>query len=219
MARSKPSILLIDDHAIIVDGCAALLKQNGFGPVFAATGCEEGMKLVLKEKPALIMVDIAMPGMGGLGVIRRVRKKHTEIKIIVFSMHDDTGTVSRALDAGVEGYIDKTIPPARIIEAVNSVLAGNIYLSRDIAQRLALAKLKPKQGKLDVLTPREYEIFEMLVNDNNIAEIASTLHLSAKSVSNYVTKIKSRLNIDSIAGLVHLGYRFNITRKAPLFTD
>ena len=216
MAYAKQSILLIDDHAIIVDGCSALLKQNGFGPISTATDCEEGMRLAFKEKPDLVMVDIAMPGMGGLGMIRRIRKKNTETKIIVFSMYDDSSIVSRALNAGVQGYIGKTAAPAKIIEAVNTVLAGNIYLSRDIAQTLALDKLKPAQSRLDALTAKEYEIFDMLVNGNNISQIAATLHLSSKSVSNYITKIKAKLNIDSTAGLVHLGYRFNITRKAPL---
>lgn len=215
MTRSKKSILLIDDHAIIVDGCAALLKQNDHGPIFAATGYEEGVKLAAKQKPALIIVDIAMPGMGGLGVIGRIRKKNAETKIIVFSRHADSGMVSRALDAGVRGYIEKTTSPAGIIEAVNAVLAGNVYLSRDIAQGLALAKGKPEQGELQALTPREYEIFDMLVNDNTTAQIARSLHLSSKSVSNYITRIKTRLNIDSVVGLVHLGYRFNMIRQAP----
>ena len=215
VTRSKKSILLIDNHAIIVDGCAALLKQNGHGPIFSATGYEEGVKLAAREKPALIIVDIAMPGMGGLGVIRRIRKKNTQTKIMVFSRHADSGMVSRALEAGVRGYIEKTTPPAGIIEAVNSVLAGNVYLSRDIAQGLALAKGKPEQGELQALTPREYEIFDLLVNDNTTAQIARSLHLSSKSVSNYITRIKARLNIDSVVGLVHLGYRFNIIRKPP----
>ena len=95
------------------------------------------------------------------------------------------------------------------------MLAGNVYLSRDIAQGLALAKGKPEQGELQALTPREYEIFDMLVNDNTTAQIARSLHLSSKSVSNYITRIKARLNINSVVGLVHLGYRFNIIRKPP----
>lgn len=213
MINSKISILLVDDHAIVVDGCSTLLKQNGFKSIAVATSCEEGLQLFIKNKPALVIVDISMPGIGGLGLIRRIRKKNIDTKIIVFSMHDDPSIVSRALKAGVEGYISKTNSPETIIEAIDLVLSGNVYLSHDIAQNLALDKLSPEKNKLNLLTPREYEIFDMLVNGSNVSQIAGTLHLTSKSVSNYVTKIKAKLNIKNIAGLIHLGYQFNITKK------
>lgn len=210
MKKTKVDILLIDDHTIVVEGCATLLKQYGYESVTVATNCEEGLQLALKKTPALIMIDISMPGMGGLGMIRRINKKNADIKIIVFSMHDDTSIISRAIDSGVKGYISKTSSPSDIIEAVEQVLAGNIYLSHDVAQALALEKLNPVKNELEVLSPKEYEIFDMLVNGNTISEIATALYLSSKSVSNYITKIKTKLDVSSMAELVRIGYKYNI---------
>ncbi len=212
MTYTKADILLIDDHSIVVDGCAKLLKQSGFKSVNVATNCEQGLQYALEFKPELIMVDISMPGMGGFGIIRRIRKKNLKTKIIVFSMHDDPSIISRAIDSGVKGYISKTSSPEKIIEAVKLVLSGSIYLSQDVAQTLALDKLNPVKNILDTLSPKEYEIFDMLVNGNTVNEIANTLFLSTKSVSNYITKIKSKLNTSTVAELVHIGYKHNIAR-------
>ncbi|MCG8380318.1 MAG: response regulator transcription factor, partial [Proteobacteria bacterium] len=173
---------------------------------------EQGLQYALEFKPELIVVDISMPGMGGFGIIRRIRKKNLKTKIIVFSMHDDPSIISRAIDSGVKGYISKTSSPEKIIEAVKLVLSGSIYLSQDVAQTLALDKLNPVKNILDTLSPKEYEIFDMLVNGNTVNEIANTLFLSTKSVSNYITKIKSKLNTSTVAELVHIGYKHNIAR-------
>ena len=205
-------ILLIDDHTIVLEGCVILLKQHGFKNIHVASNCEEGLQFLIKTQPMLAIIDISMPGMGGLGIVRRIQKKQLRTKVIVFSMHDDPSIVSRTLNAGVNGYISKTNSPESLIDAVKSVLAGNIYLSQDIAQILALDKLNPTRSRLDSLTPKEYEIFEMLVNGNDISEIALTLYLSSKSVSNYVTKIKTKLEVSSVADMVHLGYKYNVTQ-------
>ena len=212
MLYSNTNILIIDDHTIVVDGCAALLKQSGFKHITVATDCDEALQYALKNEPELIIVDISMPGMGGFGIIRRIRKKNLKTKIIVFSMHDDPSIISRAIDSGVKGYISKTSSPEKIIEAVKLVLSGSIYLSQDVAQTLALDKLNPVKNILDTLSPKEYEIFDMLVNGNTVNEIANTLFLSTKSVSNYITKIKSKLNTSTVAELVHIGYKHNIAR-------
>lgn len=206
-------ILLIDDHTIVLEGCVTLLKQEGFKNITVATNCDEGLQILVKTQPILVVVDISMPGMGGLGIIRRIQKKQLRTKVIVFSMHDDPSIVSRTLNAGVNGYVSKTNSPNSLIDAVKMVLNGNMYLSQDIAQTLALFKLNPSKSRLDSLTPKEYEIFEMLVNGNDISEIAMTLYLSSKSVSNYVTKIKSKLQVSSVADMVHLGYKYNITQS------
>ncbi|MCG8324880.1 MAG: response regulator transcription factor [Thiotrichales bacterium] len=212
MLYSNTNILIIDDHTIVVDGCAALLKQSGFKHVTVATDCDEALQYVLKNEPELIIVDISMPGMGGLGVIRRIRKKKLDTKVIVFSMHDDPSIISRAIDCGVMGYITKTTSPEKIVEAVKQVLSDQIYLSQDVAQTLALDKLRPTDNILDSLSPKEYEIFDMLVNGNTVSEIATTLFLSSKSVSNYITKIKTKLDTKTMAELVHLGIKYNIAR-------
>ena len=212
MLYSNTNILIIDDHTIVVDGCAALLKQSGFKHITVATDCDEALQYALKNEPELIIVDISMPGMGGFGIIRRIRKKNLKTKIIVFSMHDDPSIISRAIDSGVKGYISKTSSPEKIIEAVKLVLSGSIYLSQDVAQTLTLDKLNPVKNILDTLSPKEYEIFDMLVNGNTVNEIANTLFLSTKSVSNYITKIKSKLNTSTVAELVHIGYKHNIAR-------
>ncbi len=209
---SEIDILLIDDHDIVVQGCESMLSNSGFKSVHVETDCDKALQNAVKNKPDLIVVDISMPGMGGFGLIRRIRKKHLDAKIIVFSMHDDPSIVSRVIESGVEGYVSKTCSPQKILEAIDSVFSGNIYLSQDVAQVLALDKLNPTKNILDKLTPKEYEIFDMLVNGSNISNIAETLFISSKSVSNYITKIKTKLDANSVAELVHIGYKHNITR-------
>ncbi len=216
MSYSKVSVLIIDDHLIVVDACKTLLNQNGFKSITATTICEEGLKLAIDNKPNLIIIDISMPGMGGLGIIRRIQKKNIDAKIIVFSMHDDPSIILRALEAGVNGYVSKTSSPEKILEAVLAVLSGDKYLSQDIAQTVALEKLNPKKNILDTLSPKEFEIFDMLVNGNNVSQIATSLLLNTKSVSNYITKIKAKLNTSSLGELVRVGYKYNIVKTESL---
>ena len=208
----SPKILIIDDHSIVVNGCSTLLKQNGFDSLLVSTDCDEGLKLILNEKPDVAIIDISMPGMGGLGIIRRVFQKKLATKVIIFSMHDDVSIISRALDIGVHGYVSKISAPSVLVDAIQTVLSGELYLSHDVAQSLALNKQNLAHHPFESLSKREFEIFDLLVNGKNIMDIAKTLNLSSKSIRNYITKIKCKLNVSNLAELVHLGYKYNVAQ-------
>ena len=209
---SDVSLLLVDDHAIVVDGCAALLRQAGYPNVSIVTDSDAVLEYVELHKVDLILLDISMPGVGGLSLIKRIRKVLPLVKIIMFSMHDEAGLVSRAVDMGANGYLCKTCSPQEIIKAVNWVLEGNTYLSHSAAQNLALQRLNPVDNVLNQLSPKEYEIFELLVNGNTLAQIGDTFSLSKKTISNYITKIKSKLKATTTADLVHIGMQHKVTK-------
>ncbi|MGH9879398.1 MAG: response regulator, partial [Nitrososphaerales archaeon] len=208
---SVTSILLVDDHAIARRGCRQLLEQANFKAIREATSGEEALYSYLEEKPQIIVMDLSMAGMGGLEAIRRILSRTPSTRIVVFTMHDDPTFAARALRAGVLGYVTKTSPPECLVEAVRRALNGKIYLSQDIAQALALCNLKPGAHPLTSLSNREFDVFQMLVEGKTCAQIAATLSLSQKSVSNYSLRIKQKLGAQSVADLV----RIAITHGVP----
>ena len=199
-----PSILLVDDHEIVRQGCRLLFEQAGWTVVAEASSGEEACEKHLKLKPQLTVMDLAMPGVGGIETIRRIRSHSPQARIVVFTMRDHPLIVTRVLRAGVLGYVTKTNPPQILLEAVSRALTGGFYLSQDIAQAIALSSMDIRHSPLTTLTPRELEIFRMLSEGRSSSEIAETLSLSQKSVANYSLRVKQKLGMRNVAELVRL---------------
>ncbi|MDQ3564159.1 MAG: response regulator transcription factor [Pseudomonadota bacterium] len=159
-------------------------------------------------------MDLAMRGMGGLEAIRRIRARFAESAVVVFTMHDDPMIATRALKAGAAAFVTKTSAPRDLVEAVRRAGQGECYLSQDIAQAIALCSLDTQKSALTALTAREFEIFRMLAEGKACAQIAGSLSLSPKSVSNYSLRIKQKLGAPSVADLVRLAMTEGIT-NAP----
>jgi len=208
-----PSILLVDDHEIVRQGCRLLFEQAGYSVVGEASSGEEAYEKHLKLKPQLIVMDLAMPGLGGIETIRRIRTHSPEARIVVFTMRDNPFIVSRMLGAGVLAYVTKTNPPQILLEAVKRAVVGGFYLSQDIAQSIALNNIDIRHSPLAGLTRRELEIFRMLSEGRSSSEIADTLSLSQKSVANYSLRIKQKLGVRNIAELVRLAMSEGIIER------
>jgi two-component system, NarL family, invasion response regulator UvrY len=202
--KKDVSVVLVDDHAMIRKGCRLSFEAQGFNVLAEADSGESSVAVCLREKPDVVVVDIAMPGVSGLETIRRLCAHVPDVRIVVFTMHDDCTIASRALRAGARAYVTKTSPPETLVEAVRRVANGDSYLSEDIALNLALREAVPGPDPLAALTKREFEVFHMLVKGRRPGQIAETLSLSAKAVSNYQQKIKVKLNANSLADLVHI---------------
>jgi two-component system invasion response regulator UvrY len=205
------TILLVDDHAVVREGYRAVLqKQPGLNVVAEASDGVEAYRRFKEARPDLVIMDLAMPGIGGIEAIRRIRQWDRAAKILVFTMHQNAAFAVQAIRAGARGYVTKTSPPETLVQAVMDVLAGKIAISPDIDHELALSRLGGETVAADVLTPREFEVLRLLLAEQTSDEIAETLHLSPKTVANLHCLIKDKLGVGSDIELVRLALRQGI---------
>lgn len=204
-------VLLVDDHAVVRAGYRLLLQNSSEIDIIgeADTG-ENACRLYADLEPDVVIMDLSLPGMGGLEAIRRILARDSKARILVFSMHDDTVFVDQAVNAGARGYITKSSAPDVLVDAVRNIAMGKSYLDEETAQTLAYQKLRGGDSPFSGLSTREFEIFCYLAEGMNSSEIAERLSLSYKTIANYNTQIKSKLNVGSAAELTRLAIRHGI---------
>jgi DNA-binding NarL/FixJ family response regulator len=202
-------ILLVDDHPMMRLGLSVALGAEL--PVREAASGEEALQRVQEQVPGLVLMDFDLPGISGLETTRRLRQRLPQLRVLFFSEHTELGLVRQALDAGACGFLSKAVPAATLLEAVRRVLAGHAYIEQALATQLAT---QPQHARLSGLTQRETEIFLMLAKGTSMRMIAEHLCLSGKTVSNYLTVLKSKLQVSSHAELVHLAIETGLLRIA-----
>jgi two-component system invasion response regulator UvrY len=208
-------ILLVDDHAVVRQGYASLLRAM-LSDVQVSEACdgEQALQMVQDDIPNLVIMDISLPGISGLETTRRLRQRLPQLRVLFFSMHDELPILRQALDAGAIGYLSKTSAPEVLLEAVNRTLAGHAYIEQRLATHLACHP--HSDGRVDPrlrgMTQREFEIFVMLAKGTANSQIAAKLCISSKTVSNYLTLLKSKLQVSSQAELVHLAIDTGVIR-------
>ena len=196
------TILVVDDHPIVRAGCRQLIQQIPNTKVIEAETGEEGYRLFQEDYPDMVLLDITLPGIGGLEVLRKMRANRENAKVLMFSMHEDPVFASRAMQAGAKGYITKNNAADYLVEAVEKVLAGKTYLSPDTAQQLAMLNIGAGTSALSDLSRRELEILRLLGEGKSMTEISNLLGISYKTVANNLTQIKSKLDINKTAELM-----------------
>lgn len=211
---TKPMrILLVDDHAVVRAGFKTLLENQGDMSVIAeAESGEAACRQFIEHGPDVVIMDLSMPGVGGIEAIRRIVSRQSDARVLVFSMHEDTLFVEQALQAGARGYIGKSSAPVVLVEAVRQIANGNIYIDPDIAQRLAFQKTKGTDSPFQALTTREFEIVCLLAEGLSVNAIANRLALSYKTVANYATQIKSKLEVSTTSELTRLAIRHGLVK-------
>ncbi|EAR62105.1 response regulator transcription factor [Neptuniibacter caesariensis] len=206
-------ILITDDHSVVRQGYASVLPTV-IDPceIIEASSGEQAAELYQSEKPDIVIMDINLPGISGIEAATRILESDRDAKIMFFSMYDESLVVKQALDAGAMGYITKSGSPKTLLEAVTRISKGEIFIEYDLVMKLALNNQNVTEGLLRELTQREFEVFVMLARGQSSQIIADTLELNIKTVSNYITTIKSKLQISSTAEIVHLAVEAGVVK-------
>jgi two-component system, NarL family, invasion response regulator UvrY len=203
-------ILVVDDHAIVRAGLRRLLgPELGAEIVEAATG-KEALQLIREHSPDLVILDLNLPGIGGLELIRRFRAEAPLAPILVFSMHADTIFTTRAMETGAAGYLSKNAAPGEILEAVHRLLGGGRYIERSIAQQVALGALAGSPNPLHGLSRRDLEILRLLGEGRGLAQIADAIGVSYKTIANTCGQIKAKLGVARTADLIRIAVETGI---------
>lgn len=214
-------VILADDHILIRAGIKSLLENiKGIEVVAEASNGREALDLIRKNKPDIVLLDIAMSELNGLEVAEHVSKEIPEVSVIILSMHANEEYVVQALKTGAAGYLLKDSAPTELEIAVNAVMRGETYLSPAISKNLVNDYLKrveefPKESSEDIsvfqrLTARQREILQLIAEGNSTKEIAAKLNLSVKTIETHRSQIMERLGIRDIAGLVRYAIRVGI---------
>lgn len=205
---SQINVMLVDDHAVVRMGFKMLLESDADIKVIAeAENGEQAIQRYMAHKPNVVVMDITMPGIGGLEAIERILAKDNSAKILVLSAHEDSVHPKRVLNAGAMGYLTKRSAAEELIKAIRTVAAGKKYLEAGIAQQMAIQQLNGDQNPVDVLSPREFEVFMALAKGKTTNEIAETLFLSPRTVGTHLYNIKQKLNANNSAEIALIAMR------------
>jgi len=200
---NKIKVILVDDHAVVRAGFRMLLSAEADIDVIAeADRGEAACQLYLEQQPDVLVLDLSMPGIGGLESIRRICNRDSNAKILVFSVHDEMVYVDRAMSAGARGYITKNSAPDILVSAIQQIAAGEIYIEQGLMKNRPL--LQDYQTVVDSLSAREFDVFLLLAKGLTAHKISDELCLGYKTVANYGTQIRSKLNVSSVAELAHI---------------
>lgn len=196
------TVLLVDDHVIVRDGLRRLIATMSDCEFHEAANGREAIAIARRQTLDLIVLDLNVPDLGGLELLRRLRQLGPH-PILIFSMHAELLYVTRALDAGAQGYVSKNASPGEILTAVRRVAAGGRYVESELAQALALEPPGTSQA-LDKLSARDVEILRQLAAGRSLGEIAEALGLRYKTIANVCTQIKAKVGAARTADLVRI---------------
>ena len=210
----KINIILVDDHAVVRAGVRRLLEQEPlFDVIGEAESGEKAYQLFGELNPDVMLMDLSMPGMGGLEAIRRILMRDEKAKILVLSMHEDLSFANQALKLGAKGYLIKNTLGDDLVKAIEAISRGDIFLSDEIAKKIAVSSIDGGQDPIHDLSAREFEIFRLLAEGFEVDAIATTFNISPKTVSNYQTIIKQKLNIHSPVELIRYAIKAGLIKN------
>jgi two-component system, NarL family, invasion response regulator UvrY len=211
----KISVILIDDHAVVRAGFRMLLtSENSIEILAEADRGEAACQLFMEKQPDVVVLDLSMPGIGGLECIRRICNRDPNAKILVFSVHDESVYLSRAMEAGAKGYITKNSAPEILVDAIQKIAAGDMYIETGLEKSFRIHQNEVDYKNLiSTLTPKEFDIFCLLAKGLTTHKIADELCLGYKTVANYGTQIKNKFNASTVAELAHIATALGILKS------
>jgi two-component system invasion response regulator UvrY len=205
-------VLLVDDHAVVRTGFCMLLQAHpDITVVGEADSGENACQRYLELNPDVVVMDLAMPGMGGLEALRRIRAHQPQARVLALSAHDDPQHARRALREGARGFLSKRSAPEALLEAISAVAAGRRYLDANLAQTLALDEVEDAgKSAVERLTEREFDVFVRLAGGATVQRIADDLKLSASTVGTHLYNIKQKLGVSNQAELTLIAIRHGL---------
>ena len=207
----KTRVILVDDHNVVRSGLRRLLELGGDIDVVAEVNSGERACQIYNDfLPDVLVMDLSMPGIGGLEALRRILSLSPKAKIVIFSMHENTVFATHALSAGAQCYVAKSGSMDDLLLAVRLAASGKTYISPNIAQKIALQTISGEHDAIQRLSTREFEVFRLLAEGLNIESIASTLSISQKTAANYQTILRQKLGISNAVELVRLAIQHGV---------
>jgi two-component system, NarL family, invasion response regulator UvrY len=205
LSETPIRLLLVDDHEVVRQGIRQrLASAPGLEVVAEASNAEDAYRLCGQVGIDIVVMDLSLPGAGGIEAIRRIRTRHRGLRMLVFSIHENPLLAERAIGAGACGFLTKTAPLDELVLAIERIAAGEIYLDTSIAAKLALDTIQGRRSPLEALSPREFEIFQLTAKGHTTVAVATLVHLSPKTVSNHISRLKAKLGVQSLAELARL---------------
>lgn len=199
MYSGKISVLIVDDHTMVHIGLSTMLEAHDeFHLVGLASSGEEALSIIEAEKPDVVLMDILMPGMGGVEAMRQINKRFKDICIIAITSYDEANHVTAALDAGASAYLLKNVTAQKLAEAIHDAVGGRMTLAPEAAQTMLEAARRPRQPKID-LTDREIDVLQYLARGYSNGQIAQALVVSPFTIKTHVSHILSKMNASTRA--------------------
>lgn len=203
-------ILLVEDHAVVRNGYRRLFDaEDDMRVVGEAASADEAYARLVEQGADLSIVDLNLRGSSGIDAIRRMLAREPGLRVLVVSMHDNPSYVTQAIRVGALGYLTKNSEPVELLDAIRDVAAGRRVLSPDVAQALAGAALDG-EALLSRLTPREFDVLRLAASGESPCAIASTMHLSQKTIHNHMSAIRQKLDADNDFKLLRLAARYGL---------
>ncbi|RDL43023.1 two-component system response regulator UvrY [Marinomonas piezotolerans] len=206
-------ILIVDDHTMVCEGIKRVIEDVEGVEVWGAVHSgEDALKVLRKDPVDIVLMDVHMPGIGGLGATREIKRLFPNVKVIALSGTDDAPYPSKMMEAGASGYVAKGSDMPELLEAIDVVLKGEQYLSRVVAQKVALSRTTKKgaESPFDELSDRELQVAQMIVDCVKTKDIADKLNVSDKTVSTFRKRIFNKVGVESDVELARLAMRYNV---------
>jgi len=203
--------LLVDDHEVVRAGYRRLLESTGKIEVVAeASDGEDAYRLYMQHQPTVVVMDLSMPGIGGLDASRRILARDESARILVFSVHENEIYLNRALDLGILGYISKRSASRVMVDAVRQVAQGELYIGQEMTPFLVKRTVCTDSQLIANLSPREFEVFRLRAEGKSVNEIAEMLNVSPKTIGHHNTSVKQKLGLANSAELTRLAIRLGL---------
>ncbi|MGL4860344.1 MAG: UvrY/SirA/GacA family response regulator transcription factor [Enterobacteriaceae bacterium] len=215
------SVLLVDDHELVRAGIRRILEDiKGIRVVGECQCGEDAVKWCRSNRVDVVLMDMNMPGIGGLEATRKILRYSPDVRVIMLTIHTENPLPAKVMQAGAAGYLSKGAAPQEMINAIRSVHAGQRYIAPDIAQQMALSQLEPQaETPFSCLSERELQIMLMITKGQKVNEISEQLNLSPKTVNSYRYRMFSKLNINGDVELTHLAIRHGLFNADKISGD
>ncbi len=216
------SLLLVDDHELVRAGIRRILEDIKGLVIAGEAACgEDAVKWCRQHTVNVVLMDMNMPGIGGLEATRKIVRYNPDIRVIMLTIHTENPLPARVMQAGASGYLSKGAAPQEVVSAIRAVHAGQRYIASDIAQQMALSQIEPQKAEspFSCLSERELQIMLMITRGQKVTEISEQLNLSPKTVNSYRYRMFSKLNISGDVELTHLAIRHGLFNAEPLISS